>query len=172
MFRRNCLFFFEDVQALPFAPRCQLYEIHLALKATLDAGRVSGRVSRGETCDEAFRDDLYGKYELEDTCKLGQRAPRMLKRSQKCKGVFNKNCQESHANCQEMSRGRLSDHVSEDAAVQSLKAHYRKQRGGKYRAWAVWIRQCVVLDHGTMAVKPTQVERCEAGPLNGEGLQG
>ena len=23
-----------------------------------------------------------------------------------------------------------------------------------------------------MAVKPTQVERCEAGPLSGEGLQG
>lgn len=43
---------------------------------------------------------------------------------------------ESHANCQELSR-RPSDDLSEDAAVQSLKAHYRKQRGGKSRAWGV-----------------------------------
>jgi len=27
-------------------------------------------------------------------------------------------------------------------------------------------------NHVTMSVKPTQVERCEAGPLSGEGLQG
>lgn len=55
----------EDAPSMPGDTLCQLYEIHLALKA--------------------FRDDLYGKYELED------------------------------------------------AAVQSLKAHYRKQRGGKLR---------------------------------------
>jgi len=54
----------EDAPSMPGDTLCQLYEIHLALKA--------------------FRDD-YGKYELED------------------------------------------------AAVQSLKAHYRKQRGGKLR---------------------------------------
>ncbi|CAE7194251.1 PAT14 [Symbiodinium natans] len=55
----------EDAPTMPGDTLCQLYEIHLALKA--------------------FRNDLYGKYELEES------------------------------------------------AVQSLKAHYRKQRGGKVR---------------------------------------
>eukprot|EP00434_Breviolum_minutum_P034672 symbB.v1.2.030691.t2/scaffold3488.1/size55655/5 len=73
----------EDAPSMPGDTLCQLYEIHLALKATLDAERGSGGGSGSETCDEAFRDDLYGKYELED------------------------------------------------AAVQSLKAHYRKQRSGR-----------------------------------------
>eukprot|EP00913_Durusdinium_trenchii_P001163 g1070.t1 len=56
---------------MPGDTLCQLYEIHLALKA--------------------FREDLYGKYELEESLAFAE------------------------------------------AAVQSLKAHYRKQRGGKLR---------------------------------------
>ncbi|CAE7155093.1 SAMS2 [Symbiodinium pilosum] len=55
----------EDAPTMPGDTLCQLYEIHLALKA--------------------FRNDLYGKYELEES------------------------------------------------AVQSLRAHYRKHRGGKVR---------------------------------------
>lgn len=59
-------FLLKSLGHRPSKPRCQLYEIHLALKA--------------------FREDLYGKYELEA------------------------------------------------GAVQSLRTHYRKQRGGKPRA--------------------------------------